>query len=1445
MDLYNKENIVKVKDTSMIKGANNLPDHVLTCAKFQEPLVIDSGEIISGKLKTWNFLLRNPSETKSVKLSVQKPDRQNGVYVELGHECQNQIEIPPSSHVPGLIYLHPTSLGNVREVINLKLDERATLQIKIFGQVVPEKLPPKSQLSTSLVVKNEDFVSLGSSSTRKSLLDRSLAMKSKIPTLRSGSKDQTTSSTNAKTALTLSQPSAARQPIATDNSEYWISQQAKTLTEWLNQKFATSTINSASSSSSSPVDDNESMNYSFSCDYVNNLHLLLEKDEKERVFSQGRKILLSNEIQSVLSLVYKEIDSNRLMIRDDRNIHLDIGLQEGMLELLFSFHEDYLKFGLEIIFNKPIQFPKSLSSFCSTGAQTPETNSDLMKIRKILRTFIQNNLFAYEINAELMKGLSHKDSEKLKKTMICTHIMKKFIELIYFLDHIRLKMLLINQRMLFQKTSKSGIKTSKELIIQFCQLCLKGEGDIVKHLGTLGYKLSFEQKPIDEYDFHIPSSDTLFQSLKDGVRFARLFEVLSKNQAEDGNDDDHHRHSPEIMNQLRVPAGSILQKKHNLSLVFETAFGKQHGIDIDTIIDGNNTKFKQYMLMILWKFMYTFELQMMINSTTVYHEIERINQRVSLLKKNDPSDNGGQLVPSHNIEQVLLLWCQTIANQYFGNHPVHNLSLHELLDGKIINVIMYYYHPNIFPKTFSQTLFAATEEGEETEVVKAQRKKRLLKYFVHACRNLGGIPNIFYKLFSEAEFMKSHYNNSSNNGAGTPQDQHADDKKTILLFLSYLFLRLVESSKQMKAVIVIQRAYRQFKHFTFLRKVANSKKGKNQTNGNSSISSADTIQPHEDTAASVPFSPPPKVGLSVQARFVKPPVTTNDGSFSPEITVMIPKNPKPAHLEAKELMESFDALDLSHLIVESVESIDSYYVEQHFLENQSHLGPMPSTILEDPVLEQEEEELDKVNLNDDIVEIIVNTPFKPESNSSSAHSSIKKDLQATAANLSSQKEILGEEEVDLSTSLDASNVGLEDLLLSKFQPTVTRLSFDDGIEEIEEIQNTSIHLYEEKLVENQLQHALATVLQRHIRGYLKRQSYNRMYESTLCIQTNYRSYSCRKVFLTKRLVVLILQSMWRRKRMYYYVLKMEAATNKIIRCYRNYKTAQRRNYQKRLEMNAILFIQKTIRDYNIYRSYLTHKQMKIAEKKKNSFLNALKLKLFSHTLIQLWRKYQMKKNGELVEQQELQKEMKLAESKKQQSSKVIRSFVVQRMTASKEKKLIFVSLQRISKLVKCYLMKSNLKKFLTRLRSFSALRRGYSIRKQFYSKKASPLQKQLLKLLTNLRAHQEDLHLFQLSEEEANGAHNLEMSQLNIASLENSNSNRKGLTLHTKAKNALNLLHHGKMISHYMKGCQYLVNYTNYCKEICELFVYTNSSGVLFRLLQTCNRSTPHQELLK
>ncbi len=66
-----------------------------------------------------------------------------------------------------------------------------------------------------------------------------------------------------------------------------------------------------------------------------------------------------------------------------------------------------------------------------------------------------------------------------------------------------------------------------------------------------------------------------------------------------------------------------------------------------------------------------------------------------------------------------------------------------------------------------------------------------------------------------------------------------------------------------------------------------------------------------------------------------------------------------------------------------------------------------------------------------------------------------------------------------------------------------------------------------------------------------------------------------------------------------------------------------------------------------------------------------------------------------------------------------------------------------------------------------------------------------------------------------------------------------------RAEYALDILHNGSMISQYIKACQSLLACTKYSRGICELFVFRGSSVILFRLLQSCNRSTPHQELLR
>lgn len=92
--------------------------------------------------------------------------------------------------------------------------------------------------------------------------------------------------------------------------------------------------------------------------------------------------------------------------------------------------------------------------------------------------------------------------------------------------------------------------------------------------------------------------------------------------------------------------------------------------------------------------------------------------------------------------------------------------------------------------------------------------------------------------------------------------------------------------------------------------------------------------------------------------------------------------------------------------------------------------------------------------------------------------------------------------------------------------------------------------------------------------------------------------------------------------------------------------------------------------------------------------------------------------------------------------------------------------------------------------------------------------------------------------------------RLILARLEKANENARlnpntTLTLGEKTAAALRTLQNAPMISALIKACQALQMSTLYSKDSCEKFVYTDSAHILFSLIQSCNRSTPHQELLR
>ena len=71
------------------------------------------------------------------------------------------------------------------------------------------------------------------------------------------------------------------------------------------------------------------------------------------------------------------------------------------------------------------------------------------------------------------------------------------------------------------------------------------------------------------------------------------------------------------------------------------------------------------------------------------------------------------------------------------------------------------------------------------------------------------------------------------------------------------------------------------------------------------------------------------------------------------------------------------------------------------------------------------------------------------------------------------------------------------------------------------------------------------------------------------------------------------------------------------------------------------------------------------------------------------------------------------------------------------------------------------------------------------------------------------------------------------------------LRLGNRTKAALDVLQNAKMLTHVLKACKNLEISTRLSPPCCSAFANGGATGILFKLVRTCNRSPPHQELLQ
>ena len=384
------------------------------------------------------------------------------------------------------------------------------------------------------------------------------------------------------------------------------------------------------------------------------------------------------------------------------------------------------------------------------------------------------------------------------KAEIQKHAIRSILILVVFLDRAKGYNLLDSTPCLFTKRKGAVVKSSRDVLSAFCRDYLSGVGDIVKHLSNVGIRFTYKQEPIDEYDYFVTN---LAVDLRDGVRLSRMIEVLTNDT------------KSSLLAQLRLPAVSRLQKLHNVGIALSALesynINNVEEIAAHHVVDGHRAN----VLKLLWAIISHFQLESLLDAELLREEISSVRRMNRTRKMSEGRSNtsfdlnntsrfttdsalaeGLLYQGDGELVGLLLQWCQVVCS-CFGCQ-VENFST-AFADGKVMCLLIHYYHPGILkaveilPTTRDLDLSAQMREsgnhGAEEKALENEHHNSALAN--RRMSEIGGIPDML----------------PVTNSLNIPEE------KSMILCTAYLCSRLMESSREISATIVIQNCYRHYR----------------------------------------------------------------------------------------------------------------------------------------------------------------------------------------------------------------------------------------------------------------------------------------------------------------------------------------------------------------------------------------------------------------------------------------------------------------------------------------------------------------------------------------------------------------------------------------------------------------------------------------------------------
>ena len=578
----------------------------------------------------------------------------------------------------------------------------------------------------------------------------------------------------------------------------WADQQCAAFAEWLNYMFQPSEDH-----------DHESALQNFE-DGRLNAHSLdraaLRTLILHRRIAQARMksmaLYRGNDMQTTHNVIASEIRKGRLALRPDQDLFADLTLRDQITSLLLSYSTPWLRLGLEAIFDEPINpempyhFSPKKSFSCKNKNQKP-TKGTLSRMKHSLKKFIVTRLLSDpNLLTKYTKGLCKVPSGTFEKKYLEEKrvlTLTRLLDLIFFLDKAKMSNILDRVPCLFAK-KEVKVKSSRDVLVALCRDFLSQEGDVIKHFSRLGLKVQYKQEPVDEIEYSI---DNLAVDIRDGVRLARMTEILSDCRPKS------------LVAVLRLPAVSRLQKLHNIGVALESLHNiGVHGvleIAAHHIVDGH----KEMVLKLMWSVVSYRGLRAIMDPDLIHAEVNNV-LRSNKTRRVDWPLGFGKIPQAIDCESSclnnddakdpelykywLLCWCNAICSHV--GITVTDFSS-SFSDGIALCLLVHFYHPSLLPLAdilpTTRHLYKHGTAASYHEALDNERRNTALA--LNTLSELGGIPKMYTIVDSE----------------------NPPEEKSTLLFVAYLCFRLMESSKEILASVLIQLFYRRKKRILLLK----------------------------------------------------------------------------------------------------------------------------------------------------------------------------------------------------------------------------------------------------------------------------------------------------------------------------------------------------------------------------------------------------------------------------------------------------------------------------------------------------------------------------------------------------------------------------------------------------------------------------------------------------